>query len=82
MTLASRWAGDHALPEGIRSVAATADGVRLASARGAVALPETAAALVAAGAEIRAIHVREPNLDDVFVSLTGRPLTATGTAAA
>lgn len=66
-----------ALPEGVRSLGAAEDGLRLASPRGAVALPETAAAIVAAGGEIRAIHVREPNLDDVFVSLTGRTMRAT-----
>lgn len=63
------------LPDGVRLLAATADGVRVASARGVVALPETAAAIVAAGGMIRAIHVREPDLDDVFVSLTGRTLS-------
>jgi ABC-type multidrug transport system ATPase subunit len=63
-----------ALPDGVRLLGPTPDGLRLASVRGAVALPEAAAAVVAAGGLIRAIRVREPDLDDVFVSLTGRPL--------
>ena len=77
VSLASPSEGRLALPEGVRSLATTHDALRLASARGAVALPETAAAIVTAGGEIRAIHVREPNLDDVFVSLTGRTMKAT-----
>ncbi len=70
------------LPDGVRILGATPEGVRLASTRGAEALPETAAAIVEAGGLIRAIHVREPDLDDVFASLTGRTMSATRSAPA
>lgn len=71
--------GTIALPDGVRSLGATEEGVRLASVGGAGALPDTVVALVAAGIEIRAMRVREPNLDDVFASLTGRGLRVEAT---
>ena len=74
--------GRLALPDGVRLLGTTPEGIRVASERGAVALPDTAGAIVAAGGEIRAIRVREPDLDDVFVSLTGRALDTSRSAAA
>jgi len=71
-----------ALPDGAHLLSADADRLRVASARGAVALPEIALAVVAAGGLIREIRVREPDLDDVFVSLTGRSLGASDSGVA
>jgi ABC-type multidrug transport system ATPase subunit len=62
------------LPTGVGQLATSPGRMRLSSRRGAVELPRIAAAIGAAGGVIRSIRVREPNLDDVFVSLTGRSL--------
>lgn len=55
--------------------------LRFASTRGARPLPDLCARLLEAGISIRDIRVREPDLEDVFLSLAGQPLTSrTGAA--
>ena len=48
--------------------------VRAFAKRGRTALPDLIQALVAAGIEIHSVHVKEPDLEAVFLALTGRAL--------
>lgn len=48
------------------------------STKGGLPLPILLDALLAAGAEIRSVRVREPDLGDLFRELTGEPLAAPG----
>ncbi|MCI0436699.1 MAG: ABC transporter ATP-binding protein [Gemmatimonadetes bacterium] len=52
-------------------------GCTVETRRGTAILPAVCAALVEAGAEIRGIRVREPDLVDVFRDLTGASLAST-----
>ncbi len=61
-------------PGDVESLGASASALRFASRLGTEVLPALTAAVVGAGATIRRITVREPDLEDVFVSLTGRSL--------
>ena len=60
--------------EGVESTEATSAGVMAESSRGGGPLPSLVEALTSAGCGIRDIRVREPDLSDVFHSLTGEAL--------
>ncbi|HET9985483.1 MAG TPA: ABC transporter ATP-binding protein [Longimicrobiales bacterium] len=61
---------------GVEILAAEPGRIRLRTSGGSAILPELCATLVAAGAEIRAIHLREADLGDVFAAATGVALEA------
>lgn len=60
-------------PEGVR-VHPHPGGLVVESAEGAEALPEVCRALLDAGAVLREVRVREPDLGDAFLALTGEEL--------
>ncbi len=68
------------LPAGIEALRSSAGTLRFASERGTAALPALCEWLAAAGHDVRALRIREPDLADVFLSLTGVPLDATRVA--
>jgi len=67
------------LPAGIESTASSS-GLVFSVRDGPASLPVICQALVAAGARIRRVDVREPGFDDVFRSLTGEELARDGDA--
>lgn len=62
------------LPARVTRLGVSRDRLRFANDRGATQLPAIAEAIGNAGGVIRSIRVREPNLDDVYLSLTGHSL--------
>jgi ABC-2 type transport system ATP-binding protein len=61
---------------GVEDLAVDGDAVRLRVPRGDTALPLLLRAVDAAGHGLASVAVRRPSMDDVFLSLTGRPLDA------
>lgn len=61
-------------PDALRLLGRAARMLRVGSPSGSAALSALCAWLVEAGADVRAVRVREPGLDDVYLALTGRPL--------
>lgn len=59
------------LPPGISLLAAPSGGLRFSADRGTADLPALCAWLIGRGHSVRSIRVREPDLADVFLSLTG-----------
>jgi len=66
---------DLKLPPGVSRLDAGAGTARFAASGGSEDLPALLGVLVQAGSEIREIRLREPDLADVFLALTGRELT-------
>jgi len=60
--------------EGARTAAATRDRLVVEAGAGTAVLPALCEALLAAGAEIASIRVREPGLAEAFLTLTGSDL--------
>jgi ABC-2 type transport system ATP-binding protein len=70
---------DGAIPvvtalEGVRSVQVIDEHLSVSADRGAYRLPALLSALLGAGLVAESIKVVEPNLEDVFLSMTGRAL--------
>ncbi len=70
---------DGAIPvvtalEGVRSVQVVDEHLSVSADRGAYRLPALLSALLGAGLVAESIKVVEPNLEDVFLSMTGRAL--------
>ncbi len=61
-------------PDGLSELVLRAGHLRCESRSGGTLLPRLMAALHAAGAEVRGVHVREPDLGDLFQSFTGEEL--------
>ncbi len=66
----------HDMPEQMAegSTEATPGIIRAFAKRGRTALPDLIQALTAAGIEVQSVHVKEPDLEAVFLALTGRAL--------
>ncbi|MDH3297401.1 MAG: hypothetical protein OEM96_03865, partial [Gemmatimonadota bacterium] len=64
------------LPPGLSVVGAESGRLVVSGVNASSRLPELSAWLVESGADVRAIRVREPGLEDVFIRLTGRRLTS------
>lgn len=62
------------LPAGLQPVGRGDRELRAASSRGSAALPDLCAWLLEGGADVRAVRVREPGLEDVYLAVTGRSL--------
>lgn len=62
---------------GVASVETTTRGVEISTTDGRASLGPLVAAFTAAGAEIVGLQLREPNLEAVFLDLTGRALRDT-----
>ena len=60
--------------DGVEAVKVDSGGVVVESSNGGRPLPALAGALLSAGREVRDIHVREPDLGDLFLTLTGESL--------
>jgi linearmycin/streptolysin S transport system ATP-binding protein len=58
----------------VEVVQAEADGITLATAQASRRLPELFGALLAAGAQIRETTLTQPNLESLFIKLTGKEL--------
>jgi ABC-2 type transport system ATP-binding protein len=70
----------RAIP-GIDEVETRGDEILASTADGPANVSPIAVALAAAGVRVRALTLREPTLDDVFLTLTGQHLDVTGEAA-
>jgi len=70
----------EAIP-GIDSVEARGDEILAGTANGPGSVSPIAVALAEAGVQVHALTVREPTLDDVFLTLTGQHLAEEGVAA-
>ena len=70
----------EAIP-GIDGVEARGDEILAGTANGPGSVSPIAVALAEAGVQVHALTVREPTLDDVFLTLTGQHLDAEGVAA-
>lgn len=66
---------------GIDSVEARGDEILAATVNGPGSVSPIAVALAEAGVQVHALTVREPTLDDVFLTLTGQHLDVEGVAA-
>ncbi len=66
---------------GIDSVEARGDEIMAGTANGPGSVSPIAVALAEAGVRVHALTVREPTLDDVFLTLTGQHLDVEGVAA-
>jgi ABC-2 type transport system ATP-binding protein len=71
---APRAAGLAATLDGVRNAAIVADRLRVATKDGAALLPALVSALVGGGVPPSSIEVQEPDLEDVFLRLTGKAL--------
>ncbi|MHC5063576.1 MAG: ABC transporter ATP-binding protein [Planctomycetota bacterium] len=60
--------------QGLELVSVDPDSLMLAAAEGSRRLPELFASLSAAGAEVRETTLSQPNLENLFIKLTGREL--------
>ncbi|MGC1343680.1 MAG: hypothetical protein WA854_15210, partial [Candidatus Binataceae bacterium] len=60
--------------EGVRSAQVIDEHLNVSADRGAYRLPALLSALLSAGLVAESIKVVEPNLEDVFLSMTGRAL--------
>ncbi|MFQ5688926.1 MAG: ABC transporter ATP-binding protein [Gemmatimonadota bacterium] len=61
-------------PEGVVALGSDDGIARFASAGGSGQLPEFCGWLVRGGVELNSVRIREPDLDDVFLSMTGASL--------
>ena len=60
---------------GVREVRASdSTGADIYADRGGSLIPEVAAVAIAAGAELRDVHISEPSLENLFLHHTGRSL--------
>ncbi|MBA2598116.1 MAG: DUF4162 domain-containing protein [Chloroflexia bacterium] len=66
---------------GVDSVESEGDEVLAATADGPATVSPIVVALAASGVQVRALTLREPTLDDVFLTLTGQHLHMEGEAA-
>ena len=60
--------------EGVRSAQVIDEHLSVSADRGAYRLPALLSALLSKGLVAESIRVVEPNLEDVFLSMTGRAL--------
>ena len=60
--------------EGVRAAQVIDDHINVSADRGAYRLPALLSALLSAGLVAESIKVVEPNLEDVFLAMTGRAL--------
>lgn len=65
-------------PDPLRALGSDRDTLRFASPDGSASLPALAAWLTERGVRVRSVRIREPKLEDVYLSLTGSSLEGSG----